>query len=316
MDENFVGYTLGTLDSVTHARVETYLKAHPEAHDRLEQIANILAPLAEDADDPVPPPGLALATLARVAEHACALPSAPAPTPHQVGPRRSLRHADWLVAAILLVLVGGIALPFTVRQWQTYQRMACGENLRKFWVALNAYSDRTEGEFPRIEANGPRSVAGIFVPILTDNGLARDVSIECPARGNREPTTRTVAELERLHAQSSNEYQLAVRELAGHYAYCLGYSENGTLRGLRRGSDDGLPILSDRSVDGTSNSFNHPSAGQNVLYVGGNVRWATVPTVGLAGDHIFVNHRNRVQAGVCRGDSVLGASDARPIFVE
>ena len=61
---------------------------------------------------------------------------------------------------------------------------------------------------------------------------------------------------------------------------------------------------------------NHGGSGQNVLYVGGHVRWAAQPTVGEEGDNIYVNRLNRVGAGVCRPDSVLGASDARPYLSE
>jgi prepilin-type processing-associated H-X9-DG protein len=65
-----------------------------------------------------------------------------------------------------------------------------------------------------------------------------------------------------------------------------------------------------------SNSINHDGRGQNVLYVGGHVRWAVQPTVGEDCDHIYINHHNRVGAGVCRIDSVLGSSDARPFVGE
>jgi hypothetical protein len=35
------------------------------------------------------------------------------------------------------------------------------------------------------------------------------------------------------------------------------------------------------------NSFNHGGRGQNVGFVGGQVSWATVPTVGPEGDNIY-----------------------------
>jgi anti-sigma factor RsiW len=317
MEEHFVGYLLGALDPATHARVEAYLKAHPEARDRLALLEEALAPLAEDADDPAPPPGLALATLARIAEHRERLPDAPATPRRHVGatPRPWLRRADWAVAACLLVLAGGLGLLLLARAWQVQARAACGNNLRQFWVALAAYSDRGEGDFPRVEPAGPRSVAGIFVPVLTDAGLALDVSVGCPARGRREPPRCSVAELERLYEQAPEEYRGLARELAGHYAYCLGYQEGTRLRGLRRDTADCLPILAD-GAEGPGNSLNHGGSGQNVLYVGGHVRWAAQPTVGEEGDNIYVNRHNRVGAGVCRPDSVLGASDARPYLSE
>lgn len=317
MNEHLVGYILGSLDPVTHARVEAHLHSHPETAERVGQLRQLLAPL-DDSDDVDPPPGLVHATLARVAEYRCKLPTAPASSPAQqaVPPRRTFRPIDWVAAAVVLFLLGGLAVPFVAQQWQLQQRTACANNLRKFWVALAAYSDRSQGDFPRIEADGPRGIAGIFVPMLRDAGVAQDVSIGCPGREVREPLTYTVADLERMHVRAPEQYRAVSREIGGNYAYCLGYQEGNTLYGLRRDSTDRLPILSDCAEDTTANSRNHAGRGQNVLFVGGNVRWATDPAVGLEGDHIFVNHHNRVQAGVCRIDSVLGTSAARPYVGE
>lgn len=314
MREYFVGYLLGSLDSVTHARVEAHLKSHPDDRDRLRLLEEALAPLAEDTEVD-PPPGLALAALARVAEHRCALPPAPKAGPIETAPRRASRRADWVAAAAVLVLAGGVALPFFARLLEKQQRVACANNLRRLGVALAAYADRGEGEFPRVERDGPRAVAGVFMPLLTDAGLARDARLSCPGQPQREPWRYGVAELERLYRDAPDDYRRAAGELSGHYAYSLGYQDGGRLSGLRRDSGDGLPILADRS-EGGENSVNHNGRGQNVLYVGGHVRWAVQPTVGEECDHIFVNHHNRVHAGVCRVDSVLGASDARPFAAE
>jgi hypothetical protein len=314
MEEHLVGYLLNGLDPVTHQRVEAYLHTHPEARARLALLEEALAPLAEDTEDSEPPSHLALATLSRISEHRCALPVAPRPTLYQraVPPRRMARPIDWLVAAVLLILVGGVCVPLLARQWHEQRRLACENNLRQFWVSLQAYADRANNEFPRVEPEGPRAIAGIFVPMLADAGLLTDVSITCPAQGRREPLPFSVGELEQLYRKSPENYRPIARVLAGNYAYCLGYEDGQTLHGLRRDTGDGLPILADCSSAGALNSSNHGGAGQNVLYVGGNVRWCVHPTVGLDGDNIYVNQHYRVSAGVCRSDTVLGASDARP----
>ncbi|HEX4608078.1 MAG TPA: hypothetical protein VH092_07725, partial [Urbifossiella sp.] len=54
------------------------------------------------------------------------------------------------------------------------------------------------------------------------------------------------------------------------------------------------------------------SHGQNVLFAGGNVRFATVPTVGVNGDDIYRNNLGRVAAGLDRVDTVLGVGADRP----
>ena len=318
MDEHLLGYALNALDPVTHARVQNHLESSEEARERLRHLERALAPLADDAIE-APPPGLVMSTLARIAEHRCLLPSAPATPPREVAPptRRLFRRVDLLVAACLLVVLGGIGFPLVAKVRTLQQRFACENNLRQFGLALASYADRNDGEFPRVEREGPRAVAGIFVPLLQEAGLARDVSVGCPGQGEQKPPLYAVAELEQMYARAPEEYLRGVaRNLAGHYAYSLGYEEDGRHRGLRRASGDGLPILADRSGTEGGNSGNHRGEGQNVLYVGGNVRWTVQPTVGEQFDHIYLNHHRQVQAGVCRTDSVLGSSAARPYVGE
>jgi hypothetical protein len=312
MKEYFVEYLMNTLDAVTRARVEAYLRTHPKARSELQLLEQALEPLSEDLEVEVPE-GLALRTLARIAEYRCALPAAPSPSPHQIGTpsRRLIRHIDWLVACILVLLVGGLALPFIRSLWHEQQRLACSNNLRKFWESLAAYADRSEGNFPQIEAEGPRGIAGAFVPMLRDAGLLRDVSIDCAARGHQPPLSVTTADLDRLYRDSHDEYQQIAQALGGQYAYSLGYAERGRLYGLRRDSGDELPLMADCSETLAGNSRNHGVAGQNVLHVGGQVRWFVAPNVGVDGDNIYVNQQLKVHSGLSRLDSVLGSSHAR-----
>jgi hypothetical protein len=217
------------------------------------------------------------------------------------------------VAACLLLLVGGLAGPLLARQRHYQQRLACANNLRQLWCDLEAYSDRSENTFPRVEAEGPRGIAGIFVPTLQDAGLLGQASVSCPAAAPCETPRCSVRELEELYKTNRPQYDALAGQLGGHYAYCLGYREGATHAGLRRDSGDHLPILADRSgPSGEGNSPNHGGAGQNVLYVGGWVRWCTQPTVGVAGDDIYLNQAQQVRAGLTRIDTVLGASAARP----
>jgi hypothetical protein len=315
MDEDLVGYLLNNLDPVTHQQVAAQLRHDPEARSRLEALRLALAPLEDDRAGVEPPAGLVQRTLALVAEHhPFQLPPAPAAPREQLGSpvRRWFWRIDVLVAACLLVLVGGLSTTALAQAWTRYQRTACARNLNQFWVSLSAYSDHHDNAFPRVEAEGARSVAGIFVPVLHDSGLLGDVSVGCPAQGRQAPPSHSVAELERLQRTAPEEFRRAAGALAGGYAYSLGYRENGVLCGLRRDCGDHVPIMADCPPAGGGNSRNHGGAGQNVLYIGGTVRWCVRPTVGIAGDDIYVNKDNRVLAGVHRVDTVLGASDAQP----
>jgi hypothetical protein len=320
MDENLVGYLLDALEPDERRAVEAHLRASPEARAKLEVLRRALAPLAADAGHSDPPPGLALRTLARVAEYRCRpLPPAPKPPPSQrgSGPPRWFRRADVLVAASILVVVGGLFAPWLVRERALSQRVACQNNLRALWAALEAYSEEAGGRahaFPRVEASGPRSAAGAFVPQLRDAGVLDPavVSVGCPAQGRRPAADVSVRDLEEAFARGPEEYGRLVRDLAGDYAYPLGYREGGVLVGLTRDSGDLMPLLADRSgPDAAGNSPNHGGAGQNVLYVGGPVRWATGPNAGVGGDNIYVNRQYRLGPGVRREDSVLAASHVR-----
>jgi hypothetical protein len=316
MDEHLVGYLLNALDPVTHHRVEAYLRTHPDAQDRLARLERGLAPLTEERTFPDPPADLVFATLARVAEHqARSLPAAPAPSPHQVGTpgRRWLRSIDGLVAALVLVLAGGLLLSFVAKQWQDQRRLACANNLRQFWVALGQYADLHDHSFPKVEARGSRSVAAIYVPVLHDQGFLAGVKVQCPAQDQEPPPAVTLAELDRLYRENPARYRSVARELGGNYAYSLGYREGERLYGLTRFCDEQTPILADcPTPGGQGNSLNHGRPGQNVLYVGGVVRWCGQPTVGPAGDDIYLNQAYQVRAGLNRSDAVLGPGDASP----
>jgi hypothetical protein len=165
-----------------------------------------------------------------------------------------------------------------------------------------------------VEVEPPRNFAGVYVPMLADAGaLGADVNTACPAQLPRPTTTCSLKELDELSRRRPDEYHALTRDLGGDYAYSLGYREGGELMGLRRDSGDLLPILADRArTDGRGNSPNHGGAGQNVLYIGGQVRWCVEPTVGVDRDDIYRNLKNQVLAGEHQLDTVLGSSEATP----
>jgi hypothetical protein len=315
MDEMLVEYLLNSLDADEQRDIEERVQHEPELRDRLAALRRTLAPLAVDAEAPEPSPRLVLDTLARVAEEHC---RQPAPPPRLVLPseaapaRRWFRRADLVAAAVVLLLVGALAGPWLVRQWQDYQIRACQRNLAVFWNGLQFHSELHHGAFPQLEAAGSRSFAGIVVPILNDNKLlGHDASILCPAIGKRKPDERSVSDLNSLWEQSSPEqYRAAIRDVGGSYAYPLGYWDGPRLVGLHRDSNDTQPIMADAPGASHVTSANHGGRGQNVLFVGGQVRWCTSCYVGPDGDDIFVNKNNEVAAGLYHDDVVLGAGDA------
>jgi hypothetical protein len=325
MDDNLVGYLLNALDETTHRAVEKYLRTYPEARDKLARLREALEPLESDRDEIEPPPGLVqttLAELAQVKQFAPRLPVAPrvSGAGESVGGRSWWRRSDVLVAAAALLISLGMGAVWVVQSRQQAQITECKENLHQYHRALVAYSEqRQDRAFPRVEARGPRAVAGIFVPILADAGvLPGNVSVRCPASGREAPDTSPgqVSRLEEWYESDRERYNSAVKELAGGYAYSLGFREGDGLQGLRFGAgNDLLPILADRpgsNEGGPGNSLNHGGGGQNVLTIGGSVRYCTSRGVGLNGDDIYLNQDHRVLAGLSVADTVLGVSDAVP----
>lgn len=324
MEQDLVGYLLDALDPDSHRQVEKYLNDDPAGRQQLDALRRALEPLACDRDHPEPAPGLAFRTLARVAEYRCRpLPQAPAPPPADGGGtgRRWWRpRADLLVAASLLILLGGIGVPALVHLRREHNRQACANNLRLMHQALEAYRGNHNDEFPYSGGRPPHNVAGMFVPVLRDAGaMPEGVSVRCPENGEPHLPSQTVQELKQM---SPEEFQQEARKLASCYAYTLGYRDaNGKFYGLRRDptqlNNGLLPILADRpSVQGTEgedrgNSDNH-HGGQNVLYLEGNVRFCRDPYAGIDGDNIYLNREGKVAAGVNQWDAVLGCSDDRP----
>jgi hypothetical protein len=122
-----------------------------------------------------------------------------------------------------------------------------------------------------------------------------------------------MGELEQLYQNQPEVFKSVARSLAGNYAYSLGYSDNGQLQGLRRDSGDLLPLLADAPPQtGGGLSPNHGGLGQNVLYIGGNVRWCTQRTVGINCDDIYLNQDGQLRTGRNWSDTVLAPSAATP----
>jgi prepilin-type processing-associated H-X9-DG protein len=315
MDENLVGYLLNALDPDTHREVARYVRDDPEAQQRLELLRQALAPLAADRDEIDPPRGLAIRTLARVAEYRCReLPRAPVNAAARTPPRSrgGWRWADALVAAALLLTVGGLLLALRPRVMAHADRLACQNNEKEFWAASERYRDKNghQDEYVNVAEHKPFDVAGITLPVLLDAGVLRpeNFSVRCPPDGAFPGCRASLAELKGL---SDQEFNRLAPELLDCYGYSLGYRDNGQLHGVRH-SDDHQALLADRPPEdgGDGNSPNHGGRGQNVLFVDGHVEWH--PTRIVHGDDIYRNAYNETHAGANRNDIVIGSSADRP----
>lgn len=310
-DEDLIGYLLDLTDPAERAGVEAAVADRPEVAARLDRLRAALAPLDADKDEIDPPAGLAMRTVARMATHivehvpagrrsgSAVRPVAAAadrPDYRAVGGRF---RADWAVACGIGLVAVGLGLSAVGKARHRAAVLGCQNNLLALHRGLAGYADTHAGKLPEV-GDEPYPTAGSFVLALHDAGqVPPDFRPVCPA-DPRPPVTRTAPV---------------------SYAYPLGYrTPAGEVVGRRRSADghgdsDLLPVSADYPIPaaapGGGPTSAHP-AGQNVLFLGGHVKFTASPAVGLFGDDIYRNHLGAVAAGVDRTDTVLGRCDDRP----
>ncbi|QDU19611.1 type II secretion system protein [Urbifossiella limnaea] len=309
--DDLPGYLLNLLDPDARAAVAARLAADPAAAARVASLRAVLPPFAE-VD---PPDGLALRTIARVAEHVVATEprTVTPPTPVEViaadvAPERARRlpvtdrpeartlggrfRVELLVAAGIAFVGVGLASTLVMKVRERSDVAACQSNLMTLNQGLAGYADAHAGRLPQV-GTGAYPVAGSFVAALADAG-------QCP------PGFRAAC-----GAPAADPRVVATSAVG--YAYALGHrGADGAVLGPRLAfgeENDLMPVCADIPVGTAGAPHAH---GHNVLFAGGHVRFATVPTVGLNGDDIYRNQLGRVAAGLDRADAVLGVGSDRP----
>ena len=324
-DEDLLGYVLDLLDPAERAAVGAHLLTHPADAARADAVRAALAPLAVDRLPDPPPEALALRTLARVAQHvadteprsrpdhataADVVRAALGSPKRRLGPptdrpeSRALGgrfRGELLVAASIGLFAVGFVLSAVSRVRFNSEVAACQNNLRAIHQGLTNYSDRNGGQFPQIGGSA-YPTAETFVSALAATEFPSGFLPSCPAESRSDADAR------------SGLVQVV------KYAYTLGHrSPTGDVLGLRRADyldeTDCVPIAADYPLPsgfpGSGMTSPHVR-GNNVLFVGGNVRFATTTMVGMNGDDIYCNRNGQVAAGIDRADAVLGRAGDRP----
>ena len=198
------------------------------------------------------------------------------------------------VAAGLGFVAFGLLLGGVGKLRERSQVVACQERLRSLYVALDGYSDTHGGRYPEVgTAAVPR--AGDFAAELVRGGQYDAATpAGCPA-----------------DAAESNPY-----------AYTLGFHPTpfAPVTGIRRAgfaseSGDFTPLAADLPTAAASpvgGPVSPHGRGQNVLFLGGTVRFTAVPTVGVRGDDIYRNDAGVVRAGLRSDDATLGRAADTP----
>jgi hypothetical protein len=244
--------------------------------------------------------------------------------PTRPASRSRWRRADVLVAASIALVVMLMLPPAVLSLRQQANRMACAKNLGEVHQALMQYAEdpRHAGFLPLPAREGARARAGIYAPALHEAGYWRaPMQVICPANHRGQPLSPppTLQELDELARDHPQEYLAVCRNMGGCYAYRFGYLEDLTRKyvGIHQSLGNEEPILADRPPRGfealaskAGNSPNHGGRGQNVLYLGGQVRFQTDRMIGK--DDLFTNRLGEVAHGRGAHDVVLAPSEREP----
>jgi hypothetical protein len=291
MNDLLLDYTLDQLPPGDRAVVANLIATDADIAAKYRTLCAALAPLAADHDADAPPPGLALAAIAFTAEHLVANGQFSARdgfgTPAPVAePDSRYRESRWqpllrpwvnvgMVAAVV-VLTLGLALVGIQKARQSYQQLACQDNLRELHAGLSGYSAAHDGRFPQAGTAGVPTAGEFYTELARGGHPVADAVRRCPL-------------------QPADALGTPVG-----YAYSLGFRDpSGRLNGLRRPetAEDLTPIAAD--LPGSRHG------GWNVLHVGGSVQYVRTQVL-AGGDDLFRNADGRTAAGLHRGDVCLG----------
>ena len=320
--EQLLGHLLGALDEDERATLDKLLQSDPEYRKELALLRRRLEPLAALRVNYEPPPGLAERTCRFVAAHVASPGTASRSkrfSPEVAPPSwiSRMTKLDFVMAAVVLLVAVGLIFPAVENSRFSARRAACQENLHQLGTSLAEYSQANGGYFPAVPSQGKLATAGIYAPVLMQNGLITDVSrLVCPdsALAERRNSFRipTYSELEL--APSSKVVDLRPT-LGGSYGYNLGYTRDGSYFPTKNLYRDNFAIMSDSPSDRPDHqSLNHGGLGQNVLFENNAVKFLTKSKPDGSGDDIFTNDAGQVAAGLQQNDSVVGASQAAPII--
>ena len=324
MTEDLVGYLLGALDGPEQEEIGQRLSRDDELNHALAALEERLRPLENLRwQEPVPD---------HLTARTCAFVAARAefPSPRVFAPERDGRDehfsassrwnwVDVVVAATVLLAMGGLLSPAIYRERQAARVATCANHLRQLGVALPAWAERLNGWLPHIPTVGNTGVAGFYAPQLAEAGLLpSDHVLLCPdgPLAKERNRFRIPSVVEVMMAKGAELVSLQ-QQMGGSYNYGLGYIANGRHWGRQLAGRSHVAMMADRPAGGNGR---HTGNGVNVLFEDGHVSYATLQTAGdslanRARDwrDLFVNDAGVVEAGVKREDVVLAPSWVRPV---
>jgi competence protein ComGC len=208
-------------------------------------------------------------------------------------PMFSLR--ELAAVAAVLVMLATIFVPSIRQAHRVAQVNECAANVGQIGSAMLSFANDHNDQLPGVDGTSARWLPSGNEPAVSNSsalfklvrdGYASPVVFQCPALGGRS------------FAVQAGFMDFPAGQYI-HYSYQYSLGHGSLSRGTLRSADESMAILADSTplfADGqfhpadltATASENHDRAGQNVLYVSGQVRWASEPDVGVNGDNIFL----------------------------
>ncbi len=319
--QQVLDYLLGVLDDSEMEAVKARLESDPVYRQAMHQVHGDLARLQGMRRQVASPPGLAERTCEFLFNPARRLRAAfrqrsmtPLPaTPHGCS---RLSWADVGVAAVIFVVSGLLVLP-AVNGTRFQARVTiCQDNLRQVGQALTEYSHKNHDVFPAVPAEGNLAAAGIYAPILTQEGfLTEPETVLCPDSVQAQQKGFCIPSLDELRSAVGERLTQIQQTMGGSYGYCLGYFDHGVYQPTRNLNRDYFAIMADApSTDRPDHqSDNHGGLGQNVLFEDLHIEFCSTTRPGNGSDDIYANDNHEVALGLHRDDAVIASSGTAPV---
>ena len=319
--QQVLDYLLGVLDDSEMEAVTARLESDPVYRRAMSWARRCKIRLDGERAEVAPPPRLAERTCEFLFDPARRLRAAlrprsmtpVPPTPHS---GRRLSWADVGVAAAVFLTAGLLVLP-AINGTRFHARVAtCQDNLRQVGQALTEYSQKNHDLFPVVPAKGNLAAAGIYAPILTQDGfLAEPAAVLCPDSPQAEETGFRVPSLDELRSAVGQRLSRIQQKMGGSYGYCLGYFDHGVYQPTRNLNRGYFAIMADApSTDRPDHqSDNHSGLGQNVLFEDTHVEFCSTTRPGDGSDDIYANDNHEIAPGLHRDDSVIASSGTAPV---
>ncbi len=287
--------------------VEEAVSRSPQLANRSRVLRETLS-LLDRNEAPEPPVELADNILARIRDETQVIPfreaasAIPAGTAHDLSASPVLSLRELVAIAACITLFVGIFVPGYFKAHNIARRNLCRENLRQVWTGMASYAQDNNGfiSYAGFVPNGswlPTRVPNVrrvsnTQPLFTllRTGHVRDARIfVCPAMPQSRP----------MLADDYRDFNDFAEPANISYSFQFMNVPQG--RKLNK-MNAGMVLVADRNPffdgqavhqlnpyeDATANSLSHESgAGQNVVFIAGNGRWDTQPTIGVDQDNIY-----------------------------